>query len=72
MMGMQSEKNINNNEASVKDVVERIFTSRKITRADQRRFMTALMSKDALTTEEHDQIDRVFDGLRRGILRVVD
>jgi hypothetical protein len=70
MMGMQSEKNLN--EASVKDVVERIFASRRITRADQRRFMAALMSKDALTTEEHDQINRVFDGLRRGILRVVD
>lgn len=67
---MQAQKNIN--EASVKDVVERIFTSRKITRADQRRFMAALMSKDALTAEEHEQIDRVFDGLRRGVLRVVD
>ena len=67
---MQSQENLNS--GSVEEVVKRIFINRKITRADQRRFMTAMMSKDALTVEEHEQIDRVFDGLRRGVLRVVD
>ncbi|MDF0555113.1 hypothetical protein [Kamptonema sp. UHCC 0994] len=70
MKGMQSQENLNS--ASVEEVVKRIFINRKITRADQRRFMAAMMSKDALTVEEHEQIDRVFDGLRRGVLRVVD
>lgn len=68
--GMQSQGN--NGQQSVREVVERIFSSRRITRADQHRFMSALLSKDSLSIEEREQIDRVFEGLRRGLLRVVD
>lgn len=58
--------------ANIEQVVEHIFASRRITRADQRRFMSALLSKDALSVKEQQHIDRVFDALRRGFLRVVD
>ncbi len=57
---------------SVKELVDQIFTSHRITRQDQQTLMNALLSKDSLTMEEHLLIDRVFDGLRRGLLRVVD
>lgn len=70
MKVMQSQGDVH--QASVAEMVERIFASRRITRADQQRFMSVLLSKDTLTMEEHEQIDRVFDGLRRGVLRVVD
>jgi hypothetical protein len=53
-------------------VVQRIFSTYRITRADQQLFMQTLLSKDTLTSEEQQQIDRVFDALRRGLLRVVD
>lgn len=53
-------------------IVERIFASHRITRADQRRFMSALLSKEAITWDEQNKINRVFDALQRGLLRVVD
>jgi len=67
-MGLQG----NTNAVSVKELVDLIFTSHRITRQDQQTLMNALLSKDSLTMEEHLLIDRVFDGLRRGLLRVVD
>ena len=67
---MQSQENLNS--SSLEEVVKRIFVNRKITRADRQRFMAAMISKDALTVEEHEQINRFFDGLRRGVLMVVD
>lgn len=62
----------NTNVVSVKELVDQIFMSHRITRQDQQTLMNALLSKDSLTMEEHLLIDRVFDGLRRGLLRVVD
>ncbi|MGP1382828.1 MAG: hypothetical protein ACTS2F_04660 [Thainema sp.] len=53
-------------------VVEQIFNNRRITRSDQQRLMTLLLSKDALSLEDQNQINRVFDALRRGLLRVVE
>ena len=67
-MGVQGNTNV----VSVKELVDQIFTSHRITRQDQQTLMNALLSKDSLTMEEHLLIDRVFDGLRRGLLRVVD
>lgn len=59
-------------ESSLEQVIKKIFTSYRITRADQQLFMKTLLSKDTLTPQEQEQIDRVFDALRRGLLRVVD
>ncbi len=53
-------------------VIERIFTSHRITRADQRRFMSALLSQTCISLEDQMKINRVFDALQRGLLRVVD
>ncbi|MDJ1173122.1 hypothetical protein [Roseofilum capinflatum] len=58
--------------ANLEQVIERIFQTRQISRADQQRFMTALLSKDDLSLADQRQIDRVFEGLRQGRLRVVD
>jgi hypothetical protein len=57
---------------SVREIVDHIFTTRQITRSDQAHFMAIVLGQDSLTVEDRIQIDRVFEGLRRGVLRVVD
>ncbi|HIK18952.1 MAG TPA: hypothetical protein IGS53_27215 [Leptolyngbyaceae cyanobacterium M33_DOE_097] len=54
--------------SSLKDVVDHILVSRKITRQDQRLLLT-LTTNNA---EEMGLIRVVFDRLRQGLLRVVD
>jgi hypothetical protein len=58
-------------EVTVDEVVNRIFSARRITRADQRLFMM-LLSQCWVTEAERRLIDRIYEGLRRGALRVVD
>lgn len=53
---------------SLQDVVDRILTSRRITRVDQR----LLVSLANLSYDEQTLLNKVFDRLRRGLLRVVD
>jgi hypothetical protein len=67
---MQAQVNLTEN--AIEQIVERIFSQRRITRADQERFMSALLAKNSLTEAEQRQINRVFDALRNGLLRVVD
>ncbi len=62
----------NSPEPNINQIVTRIFSTHRITRADQKIFMATLLSKESLSPEEQSQIDRVFDGLRQGLLRVVD
>lgn len=57
---------------SVEQIVERIFTFRQISRTDQHLLMSTLLSKDALSTTDRVQINRVCDALQRGLLSVVD
>jgi len=49
-----------------------IIESGKITRADQQRFMVALMNHKTITSMERDLANQVFELLRAGRLRVVD
>ncbi len=53
---------------SLEQVVNRILTSRQITHEDQH---LLLLSK-TLTSQEIALINRVFDKLRQGLLKVVD
>jgi hypothetical protein len=53
---------------SLEQLVERILTSRKITRLDQH----ALLALSKLNSQECALINRVFDRLRLGLLKVVD
>lgn len=57
---------------AIEQVVERIFETRQITRADQQMFMSALLSKDSLSLADQKHVDRVFEALRRGRLRVIN
>lgn len=57
---------------TIEAVVRQIFSTRRITRSDQRRLMSMLLSKDSLSHDEQSYIDRVFESLQRGVIRVVD
>ena len=59
-------------DASVEQIVEQMLAARRISRADQERFMAVLLAKRVLTPAEQVQVNRVFDGLRSGRLKVVD
>lgn len=48
------------------EAIDRIFASRRITRADQRLFL----SMPNLNAEEQMLINQVFDRLHRGLLKV--
>ena len=57
---------------SVQQIVERIFVFRQISRTDQRLLMSIFLSQEALSEAEHLLINRVFDALKQGLLKVVD
>jgi len=59
-------------QASIEQVIERIFSTRRITRADQEQFMRLMLSKNVLSDAEKRQVSRIFDGLRTGLVRVID
>jgi hypothetical protein len=52
----------------LESVVERILTSRRITRADQH----LLLTLHSLTSQERALINRVFDRLQMGMIKVAD
>ncbi|USR92490.1 hypothetical protein NEA10_07170 [Phormidium yuhuli AB48] len=58
--------------SNVQEIANRIFESHRITRADQSIFMRSLLSKSSLSHEEETIINKVFEELKRGVLRVVD
>jgi hypothetical protein len=64
--------NLDLTETAFDQVIDRIFASRRITRADQERFMSVLLAKKLLTEAEQKQVSRIFDGLRSGLIKVVD
>ncbi|MBD1839871.1 hypothetical protein H6F78_02985 [Coleofasciculus sp. FACHB-64] len=57
---------------SVQQIVERIFVFRQISRTDQRLLMSIFLSQETLSEAEHLLINRVFDALKQGLLKVVD
>lgn len=58
--------------SALRHIAGHILTSRRITRADQRTFMSAALSSSLLSGEDQELVDRVFDALRRGMVRVVE
>jgi hypothetical protein len=57
---------------NIEQMVNKITACGKITRADQQQFMSALLSQKIINQAEQELINRVFELLRAGRLRVVD
>lgn len=58
--------------ATIRQLVETLLSSGKISRTDQDQLMSALLSKASLSLEEQALVNRVFDRLKQGLLQVVD
>ncbi|GAB4284861.1 MAG: hypothetical protein Fur0025_15970 [Oscillatoriaceae cyanobacterium] len=57
---------------SVDKIVERILAFRQITRTDQNLLMSALLAKNFINDKDQYQINRVFEGVQKGSIRVVE
>ncbi|MBD1861654.1 MULTISPECIES: hypothetical protein [Trichocoleus] len=58
--------------SAIGPIIQRIFTSGKITQADECGFFMAIASDAVLSAEELSQIRRISDHLDMGLLKVVD
>lgn len=58
--------------SSLEDVIRRIFETHRITRADQEQLMSLMLSKSALSDADKSHVNRIFDGLSSGLVRVID
>jgi|GEM_PF-558824 len=56
---------------NLETTIENIFATRRITRHDQRLLM-CLFAQDSLSSTDKDLLDRVYEALHQGRLRVVD
>lgn len=56
----------------VREVMGNITSRHIINRADQKIFMSALLSKGTLSQEDQTMIEKIYQGLQSGLIRVVD
>lgn len=56
---------------NLETTIDKIFTTRRITRKDQQLLM-CLFSQGTLSPNDRDLLDRVYEALNQGRLRVVD
>jgi hypothetical protein len=57
---------------TIDEIVADIFRNRRIDKATQQGLMHALLSKAELSSKDKAQVQRVFDAVHQGRLRVVD
>ncbi len=55
----------------LRQITDQILSSRRITRKDQSLLMRLVMNT-ALGEQEQNWINRIYDDLRRGFIRVID
>ncbi|MGD1943080.1 MAG: hypothetical protein ACFB0G_17435 [Leptolyngbyaceae cyanobacterium] len=56
---------------NLETTIDKIFTTRRITRDDQQRLMCSFLD-GGLSPTDKDLLDRVYEALHQGRLRVVD
>jgi hypothetical protein len=61
-----------NSQFDLEQLINRIFKFRQITRLDQQLLMSILLTKEEITEDDNNKINRVFDAVRSGRLQVVD
>jgi len=65
-------KQVSISNSTLEQTVLKITSSGRITRVDQQQFMATLLSRNTLDPTEEALVNRVFELLRAGRLRVVD
>lgn len=56
----------------IQQIAQRIIGMRQISSIDQRLFMSALLSKHAMSLEEQNLVEQIYQGLSLGWIRVVE
>ncbi|HAZ45768.1 MAG TPA: hypothetical protein DDW76_26875 [Cyanobacteria bacterium UBA11369] len=57
---------------AVKQMIEQIFSAKQISRQDHLKLISAVLSDYDLTDEDRRQINRIFDYIQAGRLKIVD
>ncbi|HBE21238.1 MAG TPA: hypothetical protein DEG17_06995 [Cyanobacteria bacterium UBA11149] len=58
--------------ANIEEMVAKILVNRQITKTEQLRLKFALLYQDGLHQQDRSLIDRVFYGIRHGLLKVIE
>jgi hypothetical protein len=59
-------------QVSIEELVAKILMHRRITHTEQQKLKLVLLFEDALNEQERTLIERVFYGVRHGLLKVVE
>ncbi len=59
-------------QVSIEELVAKILMHRRITHTEQQKLKFVLLFEDALNEQERTLIERVFYGVRHGLLKVVE
>ncbi|MEM9808196.1 MAG: hypothetical protein AAF959_23260 [Cyanobacteria bacterium P01_D01_bin.56] len=57
---------------SLESLMSNILKCRRITRESQRMLMASLLNKAQLNSNEQAQVDKIFEAITQGRLRVID
>ncbi|NER37280.1 MAG: hypothetical protein F6J93_25490 [Oscillatoria sp. SIO1A7] len=56
----------------LEQIISQIFIRKQISRLDQQVLMSALLARNSISDQDQSQLNRVFDGIQRGLIRVVE
>jgi hypothetical protein len=59
-------------DSSIRQLVQRIIVSGQLTRKDYLKLASSLLSENWMTEEDRHQINRIFDQIQRGRLKLLD
>ncbi|MEB3831549.1 hypothetical protein [Phormidium sp. CCY1219] len=62
---------LSQNQHDVRQIADKILTSRRITRKDQSLLMSVVLN-NTLNPQEKHRVDKIYDDLHKGLIRVVD
>lgn len=57
---------------SLESLMRSILKHRRITRVTQRMLMQSLLGKNQLNSQEEEQVQKIFEAIIQGRLRVID
>lgn len=53
-------------------IISQIVTTKQISRLDQKTLMEALLTQNYISDRDQSEVNRVFDEIQRGLIRVVE
>jgi hypothetical protein len=57
---------------TIRSIVERIFNTGQLSRLEHLQLVSAFLAEYKITDDERNQINRVFDDLQTGRLKILD